>query len=992
MKKFIKIIFATVSLLLAFNPIIALALVPTPVNQGGTGVNTITGIIQGNGTSPFSAITVGSGLNFAGGTLSATGAGTVTSVSGTANRITSTGGTTPVLDISGSYVGQSSITTLGTIGTGIWNGTSIGTGFTDAKVVSVSCTTITCSGTNPATFSIADGAIGNAKLTNSTISGISLGSNLNALTATDSSLTFSGSYNGSTARTVGLNLGNANTWTAKQTFNTTAPRFGTITGSTQCLHVDTNGDLSGTGSDCGSGSGGVATVASADGSITVTGTTAIDLAVVKAPILTTARTIGGVSFDGSANIVPQTIQSTNEATDTTAFPLFINSSGSQSLQPHNNAGFTYNSNTNALTATTFIGALTGNSTTATALATGRTIAITGDLAYTSPSFDGSGNVTAAGTLATVNANVGSFGSATQTGTFTVNGKGLITAASNTTITPAVGSITGLGSGVATWLATPSSANLITAVTDETGSGALVFGTTPTLATPVINGLATGTGVASGATASTLVSRDSNANITANNWLGGYTTTATAAGTTTLTVASTYLQFFTGSTTQTVTLPVVSTLALGTQYIIVNNSTGAVTVNSSGANAVVVLAGGTSTTVTSIATSGTTAAVWSSGYVADSVASGKKLTVNNTLTLSGTDGSTLNIGTGGTLGTAAYTASSAYEVPLTFSTGLTRSTNTITVNTSQNIATLSNLTSNGLVTTSGGAGTLGITAMGSGIATWLGTPSSANLITAMTDETGTGALVFANTPTLVTPALGAATYTTLSGGNITDSGLTATRATFAGTAGLLSDDGGFLYASSTDQLTLGEAGQDGSLKIFAEDGATDHSTIFQPGTQTQDITYTLPVDDGTSTQVLTTDGAGVLSWATPTASITPTSGTSGGPATSSTQTITHGLGRTPVVIRIYGLGRFGSSTNAFMGQVSMGIWTAASTKSVSVPGDGNGGTSANPTRDTNTVHLSDGNGASATGIVGNVGATSFDIVWSLSGSSLASTGGFLWEAQ
>lgn len=49
----------------------------------------------------------------------------VTSVSGTLNRITSTGGTTPVIDISASYVGQSSITTLGTITTGVWTGTNI---------------------------------------------------------------------------------------------------------------------------------------------------------------------------------------------------------------------------------------------------------------------------------------------------------------------------------------------------------------------------------------------------------------------------------------------------------------------------------------------------------------------------------------------------------------------------------------------------------------------------------------------------------------------------------------------------------------------------------------------------------------------------------------------------------------------------------------------------------------------------------------------------
>lgn len=55
--------------------------------------------------------------------------GTVTSVSGTLNRITSTGGTTPVIDISPNYVGQSSITTLGTITTGVWNGTAIGATF-----------------------------------------------------------------------------------------------------------------------------------------------------------------------------------------------------------------------------------------------------------------------------------------------------------------------------------------------------------------------------------------------------------------------------------------------------------------------------------------------------------------------------------------------------------------------------------------------------------------------------------------------------------------------------------------------------------------------------------------------------------------------------------------------------------------------------------------------------------------------------------------------
>lgn len=75
-----------------------------------------------------------------------------------------------------------------------------------------------------------------------------------------------------------------------------------------------------------------------------------------------------------------------------------------------------------------VGSVTGNAATATALATGRTIAITGDLAYTSPSFDGSSNVTATGTLATVNSNVGTYTK------ITINAKGLATAGSQASLT------------------------------------------------------------------------------------------------------------------------------------------------------------------------------------------------------------------------------------------------------------------------------------------------------------------------------------------------------------------------------------------------------------------------------------------------------------------------------------------------------------------------------------------------------------------------------
>lgn len=60
--------------------------------------------------------------------------------------------------------------------------------------------------------------VANASLANSTISGVALGGTLAALTATNGSLTFSGSYTGTSAQTVGLNVGNANIWTALQSF------------------------------------------------------------------------------------------------------------------------------------------------------------------------------------------------------------------------------------------------------------------------------------------------------------------------------------------------------------------------------------------------------------------------------------------------------------------------------------------------------------------------------------------------------------------------------------------------------------------------------------------------------------------------------------------------------------------------------------------------------------------------------------------------------
>lgn len=85
---------------------------------------------------------------------------------------------------------------------------------------------------------------------------------------------------------------------------------------------------------------------------------------------------------------------------------------------------------------------------------------------------------------------------------------------------------------------------------------------------------------------------------------------------------------------------------------------------------------------------------------------------------------------------------------------------------------------------------GVSGLGANVATFLATPSSANLAAALTDETGTGAAVFANTPTLVTPAIGAATGTSLNlSGN-------ATAAAFIPSGSTVPSNGVYLPAANT----------------------------------------------------------------------------------------------------------------------------------------------------------------------------------------------------
>jgi hypothetical protein len=103
----------------------------------------------------------------------------------------------------------------------------------------------------------------------------------------------------------------------------------------------------------------------------------------------------------------------------------------------------------------------------------------------------------------------------------------------------------------------------------------------------------------------------------------------------------------------------------------------------------------------------------------------------------------------------------------------------------------------------------ISGLAAGIEDFLATPSSANLKTAVTDETGSGALVFANTPTLVTPVLGVASATSINKVAITAPATSAT---------LTIADGKTLTASNTLTFT----GTDASSVAFGAGGTVLYS--------------------------------------------------------------------------------------------------------------------------------------------------------------------------
>ena len=365
----------------------------------------------------------------------------------------------------------------------------------------------------------------------------------------------------------------------------------------------------------------------------------------------------------------------------------------------------------------------------------------------------------------------------------------------------------------------------------------------------------GTGVTSSSGANSVVLRDASQNITVNRINQGLQTITASGGTTVLTVASQFNQALIGTGGHTFRLPDATTLSDTTAFQFNNNATGTLTIVNNASGAVGTVAPGGAAGI-ALLSNATVAGTWDvHAYIPENVTWGtNSLALGSTVITGGTwQGGTVQPAYGGTglttftgANNALYSTASntltAGTLPVAAGgTGVTSSTGTgsVVLSNSPTLVTpaLGTPSSATLTNATGLPISTGVSGLGTGVATFLGTPSSANLAAAVTDETGSGSLVFATSPTLVTPALG------------TPSSATLTNAT-----GLPLSTG----VTGTLPIANGGTGQTTASAAF---------NALNPMTTTGDIIYEASpttaarLGIGSTGQVLTVSG-GIPSWATP----------------------------------------------------------------------------------------------------------------------------------
>lgn len=205
--------------------------------------------------------------------------------------------------------------------------------------------------------------------------------------------------------------------------------------------------------------------------------------------------------------------------------------------------------------------------------------------------------------------------------------------------------------------------------------------------------------------------------------------------------------------------------------------------------------------------------------------------------------------------------------------ITSSTGTLTITNGKTLSVSNTLTFTGTDASSVAFGTGGTVAYRADNLSVFAATTSAQLAGVISDETGSGALVFATSPSLTTPTLGVATATSINGLTITSSTGTLTitngktlsvsnSLTFAGTDGNTMT---FPSGSST-VMTLGAAGTVTGAKTFAQttlllqDNSTNTVTLSTTNATTSH-TLKLPAAQGGANTVLTNDGSGNLTWGT-----------------------------------------------------------------------------------------------------------------------------------